>query len=147
LGWVGDPIESVREDDFNNLDEALKGHSGCGAWSSGHGFPPGALDAGGKGEAGFFDGDSAGGAGDVLEVGEEGVEQGGLADRGAELADAGVEEFFQNGIEGGEEQGGLAAGVEIGGIGGAEGLDSGGAVGVAEGVVVHGGSGGVVVTE
>lgn len=47
---------------------------------------------GGGGEIGFFDGDDAGGAGEALEVGAEGGEQGGLADRGAELADAGSEE-------------------------------------------------------
>ena len=75
-------------------------------------------------------GRAAGGAGDGFEAGEEGLEQGSLADRGAELADAGAEEFFQNGIEDGEEQGGFAAEGEIGGIDDAEGLDSGGAVGM-----------------
>ena len=50
-------------------------------------------------EAGFIELDGAGGAGDVLEVEGEIVDEDGLADDAAELADAGGGEFEDDGIE------------------------------------------------
>jgi hypothetical protein len=90
-------------------------------------------------EAGFVELDGAGGAGDVLEVEREIVDEDGLADDAAELADAGVGEFEDDGIESEEESGGLAAGGDVGGIVAAESLNTVGALEAADVAVVHGG--------
>ncbi len=90
-------------------------------------------------EAGFIQLDGAGGAGHVLEVEREGIDEGGFADDVTELADAGVGEFEDDGIEIGKEVGELAAGGEVRGIVAAEGLNTGGALEAADVAVVHGG--------
>ena len=105
----------------------------------------GGLDGGGGvaevaiREGGIVELDGAGGAGDVLEVGGERVDEDGLANRRAELADAGLGEFEDDGIEFEKEGGGLAAGGEVRGVVAAEGLNTGGALEAADVAVVHGG--------
>ena len=89
-------------------------------------------------EGGFIELDGAGGAGDVLEVEREGLDEDGLANGAPELADAGGGEFEDDGIEIEEESGGLAAGGELRGIVAAEGLNTGGALEAADVAVVHG---------
>jgi len=80
------------------------------------------VAVGGIVEGSFVDLDGAGGAGDGLEVDGEFLDEVGLADGGAELADGGLVELGHDAVEFEEEGGGLAARGEIGGIFGAEDL-------------------------
>ena len=76
------------------------------------------------GEGGVGEADGAGGAGDILEVEAEGLEEGGLGDFGAELADFGFAETGEDLIDFVEEGEGEAAGGEVGGVLDAEGADA-----------------------
>jgi hypothetical protein len=82
--------------------------------------------------------DGAGGAGDVLEIGSEGVEEDTLADGAAELTDTCGGEFGKDGIEIAEERGGPTFEGEIGRVDAAKGLNTGGASEAADVTVVHG---------
>jgi hypothetical protein len=90
------------------------------------------------GESGLVEIDGAGGAGDVLKVGPEGVEQGLEAGGPAELADFVGVELAGEGGDIGEAGDGLAAGWQVGMIFDAEGADAVEAVVAEDVAVVHG---------
>ena len=93
----------------------------------------------GVGKAGLFLGDGARGAGEVLEVHPQGVEedfQGGAAG-GDLLADAGLAQGGLDGAEAREAFGGFAAGGEVGGVFVAKDEHAVNAVGAALFTAVH----------
>ena len=88
-------------------------------------------------EAVFFEGDGAGGAGDIFEVEDEGIEERFFADSGGELASSGLVEPGDVAVDGCEVAFGFGAIGKVGGVVSPEGLDSGEAGVAALVAVVH----------